>query len=366
MQWWIVRQLRSKNADIRRRAAFRLGQRRRRGAVPALAVALLDDPVWEVRRTAAEALGMIGDAIAAETLVKALRDKDWAVRSAVAMALANCGDESSLDSVMTALSDSDEFIRSAAVIALARIGGTRAVKALVRTLQDDSPEVMEQTLQVLAAMSWKAISPTDKALFAVAKRNWEAAVLAGAAAVEPLTRALYRSQRKGGGGLAVTVEIVRALGDIGDAAAVPALIEALRTPEDAIASEAAIALAQTAEPGAAAPALLEALMRRGPNVRTAVLAALGTIAQGTIDPFLPVLLSPQAVPTSVLEQVLTLVADSHDGRALPILLQMAMDLPRVAPQAIAALEQVRERTHAPMDGDELRALAAIKRTLAAA
>ncbi len=363
MQWWTVRQLRSGSAETRRRAAWKLGNGRRRGALPALAAVLLEDGDWSVRRAAAEALGQIGDAAAVEPLVQALKDSDWSVRSAAAVALSNVGDPTSVDALLEALAAPDEFIRSATVIALARIGSARAMKALVRALMDESPEVVNQALSVLQALGWVPQTRTEKALYAVAKHNWRTAVDAGATAVDALTVAYRRSYKKGGGGWVVGLEVVKTIGEIGDPRGVPALVGALRATEDTVATAAALALAQTSDARTAAPPLLDALSRRGPQVKAAAIAALSSIARVTVEPFVQLLLNSTAQRVELVEILIELVAATEDGRALPVLLQCALDDPRVSARAVAALDQIRERTGAPLEPDDARALAALKATL---
>ena len=59
-------------------------------AVPSLIEALGDED-WDVRREAAWALGEIGDARAVPSLIEALRDEDWRVREAAVEALEGIG-----------------------------------------------------------------------------------------------------------------------------------------------------------------------------------------------------------------------------------------------------------------------------------
>src|SRR5260370_32918994 len=75
MLWATLRQLQSKDARMRRQAAEKLGDAKKRRASKALAAALKDPDSW-VRQEAAEALGKIGDARAVEPLVEALTDSD--------------------------------------------------------------------------------------------------------------------------------------------------------------------------------------------------------------------------------------------------------------------------------------------------
>ena len=84
-------------------------------------------------RSAAEALGRIGDARAVDPLIAALRDEDIYVVRSAAEALGRIGDARAVDPLIAALRDED-VVRSAAE-ALGRIGDARAVDALIDTLR---------------------------------------------------------------------------------------------------------------------------------------------------------------------------------------------------------------------------------------
>lgn len=91
-----------------------------------------------VRQVAAEALGEIGDPMAIEPLVKALKSEDGNVYAAVA--LAEIG-EPALDALIKALEDRDENVRRVAAFGLGRTGDERAVKPLKLHLRDPDPNV---------------------------------------------------------------------------------------------------------------------------------------------------------------------------------------------------------------------------------
>jgi HEAT repeats len=68
MLWWKLRQLKSRNHQIRRRAVKGLGRSRDPRAIAPLTVALNDES-YLVRKTAARVLGDIGDARAVRPLI---------------------------------------------------------------------------------------------------------------------------------------------------------------------------------------------------------------------------------------------------------------------------------------------------------
>jgi HEAT repeat protein len=85
--------------------------------------AALQDESWDVRRTAARALGQIRDTRAVGPLVAALRDPiDSWLRSNAAAALGQIGDAGAVQPLVAALHDRDANVRNAAAEALEALG----------------------------------------------------------------------------------------------------------------------------------------------------------------------------------------------------------------------------------------------------
>lgn len=89
----------------------------RRGDVMGLVEALRNED-RDVRRSAARALGQIGDARAVEPLITALRDESWGVRRDAAKALGRIGDARAVEPLLGALRDEDSNVRREAAKAL--------------------------------------------------------------------------------------------------------------------------------------------------------------------------------------------------------------------------------------------------------
>ena len=100
-----------------------------------------------------------------ERLIKALQDQEWEVRASAALALGNIGGGAgdAVPALIKALQDQDKWVRSRAASALGRIGGgaVDAVPALIQLLQDQSSDV-----RLNAAVALKNIG-TPEALKAV-------------------------------------------------------------------------------------------------------------------------------------------------------------------------------------------------------
>jgi len=86
-----------------------------------LSISKLKDSNVSVRKNAASALGIIGDAGAVEALEEALKDDGVYVRGAAAVALGRIGDAGAVGALEDALKDEDVFVRMAATRALKQI-----------------------------------------------------------------------------------------------------------------------------------------------------------------------------------------------------------------------------------------------------
>jgi len=111
-------------------------------------VAQLKDENWEVRFTAAHALGKIGKKhpgcnmdSAVSALVEMLKDDDYKVRGEAAECLEKVGDVSAVPALIDALRDKDSDVRLRAVWALEGIGDVSAIPEIIKSLKDGNPGV---------------------------------------------------------------------------------------------------------------------------------------------------------------------------------------------------------------------------------
>jgi HEAT repeat protein len=323
--------LRHADADVRRRAVL---------LVPALAppaeetaalVRALADPAWRVRRAAAQALASRADEVTAAVgpLVTALADADAAVREAAAEALAPLrgGVPARVVSALAAaLADPDEAVRETAAAALDRVGlgGVDAVGVLVAALGDDQAGVRRHAARLLGrsgAAASRAVPSLSAALSDADRsvRHAAAAALssvADEAAAGPLLAALgdvreVRAQaartlaalaRKSPDVEAQLLEALDdpaprrrrgaalALGELGSAAAVRKLRDALGRREPRHRRRALLALACFAGRGESLrPDLERGLTDSHAKVRAAAVEALGTLA-AEVPGLLPLLI----------------------------------------------------------------------------
>ncbi len=223
-------------------------------------IAALRDEDWGIREEAALALGEFRDPRGVRPLIEALRDSDQAVKTAATRALTAIGepavvdvgfclqdpdlsvqeaaasilsataDERVLEPLTSALFSPDWVVRMHAARAVGRLGNPRSVETLALLLQDTVPAVRDEAVAVLTSIGEAAVAPLVDAL---AHRDWRIrlraaealCVLKSQTAVAPLVGLLKHDPDT-----AVRQEAARALGGIGDGAAVDALLEAVEEP----------------------------------------------------------------------------------------------------------------------------------------
>jgi len=144
--------------------------------------------------------------------------------------LAVIADERVLAPLITALGNQDWIVRMHAAKALGRIKDARAIEPLIPLLQDKVKAVREEVSIALAAIGDAALPSLLEALkhpeWLVRLHAVEALAKSRSAdAVEPLLWALFNDHDQ-----AVREDVVRALGDLGDARATEFLVTAMKEP----------------------------------------------------------------------------------------------------------------------------------------
>jgi len=238
MLWLIQRQLHSKTAEVRHKAAAQLAEAPTAGAFGALCSALKNqDP--EVRRLAASGLGKIED-------------------------------ERSVEPLLAALRDNSPDVRKAAISALRRSTDERVRPALEPLIRHSDAGVRGHAAQALEHMGWRPSSPEDEPWLLVAKGQCSKATAYGASAI-PALEAVLNSAPFG-----LRVAAVQALGDIRDPRVTRLLLGAAKSEDPAVCVAAVDALAHTGDSQVIAP--LTGLLRSAhPQVRLAALEALGNL-----------------------------------------------------------------------------------------
>jgi HEAT repeat protein/beta-lactamase regulating signal transducer with metallopeptidase domain len=272
----LSRALRSdESVEVRRMAAWALGEIEDARAVPALSEALRSDKDEEVRRMSAWALGEIESATAVEALGAALKDSSPEVRKTAVWALGEIESPNGVQHLIPFLDDESAEIRSQAAWALGEIESPKAVSALSAALDDREPKVREMVVWALgeiedaSAVEGLAKALGDANVAVRRKAAWAVGELdlSGEAprALIDATRDEDRDVRKAA---------AHALGEIGDAAAVPALATLARGQDNAVRYVAIHALMEIEDP-AAVEVLVELLKDPDPEVRKLAAQALG-------------------------------------------------------------------------------------------
>ena len=178
-------------------------------------VPVLKDESEYARRAAVEVLNEVGDANSVKHLLDAIKDADWWVRSRAADALGKIGGPRVVDAVLQLVKDPDEDIRRTAIEILNLTKDERAVDYLLQATRDSDWWVSERAVDALAAMGSRR-------------------------AVPRLVEMLQGPVRS-------VPSAIRALGKLGDAQVVEALLPQLTRPEKEIRIEAVQALANVVD-----------------------------------------------------------------------------------------------------------------------
>lgn len=139
----LARRLNDLNPQVRAEAARGLGVRGANAWISELISTLESDPEVEVKRSAAYALGLIGDRRSLEALVLKVGDRraHSGLRGVAAEALADIADRGAVVPLIEALSDVSAEVRLWAAFALGRLGDAEALPELQRLQTSDHREV---------------------------------------------------------------------------------------------------------------------------------------------------------------------------------------------------------------------------------
>lgn len=348
--------------DVRMAAVSALGKTTSEEAATLL-LGHLDDPSPEVRAEVATSLGRIGDARAVLPLVGKVQDGTPLVRRRVARALGSLGDVKAVAALVMALQDQASEVKIEAALALGRVGGEDAVNALgqyatqkIGLGSGGTPATESAVALRAAAVRSLARIGTDAALAVLVDALQadrlekgraparDALASMGPRAVKPLASTLPKAPTTEVGSL-----VTQALAQIGDPAAVDALVASLR--------RGAVPQAETLRALGAVPskaslaAVLESLDSSSAEVRAEALRATISIldrlgADGrVVDPAIDAFDAPELRPDERL-LLIELLGKSGGARALEKLLPLAaaknVSVRRAVVRALGDLGQASE------------------------
>jgi HEAT repeat protein len=206
--------LKDREAEVRSAACVAIAKFNDPSTFDEITAVLLDDPLIEVRQSAARALGETKHPAALPFLMEALRDSSWWFEQEEAAAdlldsIKNMG-SAAIEPLIETLQDREGTVRRYAASVLGDMGDVRAIEELGMTLYDLHVEVGRVAAEALAKF--------------------------GAPAVDILIEALNHPEA------AVRENAVTALGAIQDARVAPALIQMLRDPDREVVRQSILAL----------------------------------------------------------------------------------------------------------------------------
>lgn len=120
---------------------------------PDILLEMLADARWFVVRNGVTVLGEVGGEAAVEHLTRALAHTHPRVRREAVMALARLGGTDPAQLILGMLEDHDEGVRGAAAMAMGVLGFERAVRPLLKRLDEESStDVQEEILRALGQL----------------------------------------------------------------------------------------------------------------------------------------------------------------------------------------------------------------------
>ncbi|HUO78678.1 MAG TPA: HEAT repeat domain-containing protein [Steroidobacteraceae bacterium] len=207
---------------------------------------LLADPDMEVTNRAIELLIRARHPQTVRHLIPVLKDESEYARRAAVEVLNEVGDANSIKLLLEAIKDSDWWVRSRAADALGKIGGPRVVDAVLLLVRDPDEDIRRTAIEILNLT--KDERAVDYLLQATRDTDWWVSERAVDALAEiGSERALPRLVEMLKGPARSVPSAIRALGKLGDARVIEALLPQLARPEKEIRVETMHALARLSD-----------------------------------------------------------------------------------------------------------------------
>lgn len=198
-------------------------------------ISALKDTNWQVRAGAAGVLGRLKDKRAVEPLCLLLKDDIWTVRKEAVDALGLLKDNRAYKALVAALGDEDPVVAYAALAALRKLQSKLTDETIVAAMASPSPSVRCEVIQIVRPsrhkkaheVFLKALTDEDASVRSVAASSIARLHIRDKKAVKPLIKLLsdkYAAARQ---------HAARALGIIGDEAAIKPLLAIMRGDPDA-------------------------------------------------------------------------------------------------------------------------------------
>lgn len=149
------------NKDVKKSAIEILGEIGDVKAVPHLKEVLFDSDV-NIVCAAAEAIGKIGDKDAIDALIKKYNISNEYVKYSCIVALGKIGDTKSVDFLLSALHSKELFVQYGIIEALGRIGDKKAVKHLIPLLESNDSLIYKAAMNSIGRIDIKSFDTIFK------------------------------------------------------------------------------------------------------------------------------------------------------------------------------------------------------------
>jgi HEAT repeat protein len=187
----------------------------------------LDDPILRVRAAAALALAELGAGDALDRLIELSKSPEIQEAQAAVIALGESGDLRALPAIEAAVASPEADLRFQAVLALGRLAPDQSFEQLSKAAEDTDPEVRANAAAALADTAAERAIPVMRAL--LMDRDRAVRLEAGLALAELGERSATPTLIEALSDRDVAPQAVRALGQLRDPSAIPALTDLCRS-----------------------------------------------------------------------------------------------------------------------------------------
>jgi HEAT repeat protein len=150
-------------------------------------IALFDDPMIGVRRTASASVACYKDR-AIPALVEVIEDNqdELLILKQAARSLGLIGSDKAAAVLSNLLKANDSLVREATARSMGSIASPKIIEVLKKALKDPEWRVRKAAAESLRTLKWKPANDTEKACFMVADQDWAGLIRLGNAALMPL------------------------------------------------------------------------------------------------------------------------------------------------------------------------------------
>jgi HEAT repeat protein len=261
--------------DVRQSAAFALGELGSEQAIPGL-LKVLEHKDYYVRQKSAEILEKLDSEKTIPGLLCGLEQGDYNVRESAAFVLGRLDSEKVIPGLLKALEHEDYYVRQSAAFALGELGSEKAIPGLINALDDTYYYVRQKVVDALGKLYSEKTMPgllkalddrnsyvRETAAFALGKLGSEKAIPELLKALDDRNSHVYRN-------------VAFALGKLGSEKAIPELLKALDDIAPSVCRNAAEVLGEL-NSEKAIPGLLKVLEHKDSGVRKTAAFALGKL-----------------------------------------------------------------------------------------